>query len=81
MGRFDQRVPQAGARYEEGDALDKRLKQLEEKIDVATCRVMDKLKREVRDIRVRVSDMELIVDYMHGVQLNKIMTALKIEDS
>ena len=89
MGRFDQRVPQAGAGYEEGDALDTRLKQLEEKIDVAIRdgRVLDRLKIEVRDMRERVGGMQLTVDYMHDMQLNmvgmlnKIMTALKVEDS
>ena len=70
MGRFHQLVQQAGAGYEEGDALDTRLKHLEEKIDVAIRdgRVLDILKREVRDMRL---DM--------NTKLSEIMEALKIE--
>ena len=83
MGRFDQRTPQAGAGYEEGDVLDKRLKQLEEKIDVSMDmstrdgRVLHRLKREVIDMREMVKDIQLDMN----MKLSEIMTALKIEHS
>ena len=77
MGRFHQLVPQAGAGYEEGGVLDKSLRQLEEKIDVAMDmstrdgRVLDRLKKEVSDMREMQLDM--------NTKLSEIMEALKIE--